>query len=90
LAGLIDGKMRKRLYFDVFDGAGWPAPSELERYFLGPAGQRWTFKSLNDCWGLSAEGVDGSEHLPPRQGRINLRLTILGNTDHGVLLQSPQ
>jgi cell division septation protein DedD len=24
--------MRKRVYFDVFDGAGWPAPSELERY----------------------------------------------------------
>jgi hypothetical protein len=79
--------MRKHVYFDVFVGRGWPAPSELERYFLGPAGQRWTFfRSHNDCWGLSAEGVDGTEHLPRHQGRIDLHLTMLGNADHGVLL----
>jgi hypothetical protein len=79
--------MRKHVYFDVFYGPGWPAPHELERYFLGPAGQRWTFfQSRNDCWGLSAEGVDGTEHMARHQGRIDLHFTILGNADHGVLL----
>ena len=79
--------MRKDVYFDVFKGPGWPAPGELEPYFLGPAGQRWTFRSRNDCWGLSAEGVDGTEHLPRHQGRIDLRLTMVGNANYGVLLQ---
>jgi hypothetical protein len=80
--------MRKRVYFDVFHGPGWPAPSELEPYFLGPPGQRWTFfQSRNDCWGLSAEGINGTEHLPRHQGRIDLRLTMVGNTNYGVLLQ---
>jgi hypothetical protein len=79
--------MRKHAYFDVFVGPGWPDPSELERYFLGPIGQRWTFfRTRNDCWGLSVEGVEGTEHLPRHQGRIDLHLTMLGNADHGVLL----
>jgi hypothetical protein len=47
--------MRKCVYFDVFDGPGWPAPRELERYFLGPPGQRWTFRGRNDCWGLNVK-----------------------------------
>ena len=80
--------MKKRVYFDVFYGPGWPAPRELEPYFLGPPGQRWTFfQSRNDCWGLSAEGIDGTEHLPRHQGRIDLRLTMVGNANYGVLLQ---
>jgi hypothetical protein len=28
--------VKKRIYFDVFDGRGWPAPNELEHYFLAP------------------------------------------------------
>jgi len=28
------------LQFDVFDGPGWPAPTELRRYFLAPPGRR--------------------------------------------------
>ena len=76
--------MRKRSYFDVFDGRGWPAPDQLKRYFLASPGQRWT--SDNDSWGLTAEGVDGTEHLPANQGRIDVHLTMLGNPDHGVLL----
>jgi hypothetical protein len=30
--------MKKGVYFDVFDGPGWPSPSELQRYFLAPPG----------------------------------------------------
>ena len=79
--------MEKGIYFDVFDGRGWPAPSELEHYFLAPPGQRWTFgEGENDCWGLTAEGVDGTEHLGANAGRIDIDLTMIGNPDYGVLL----
>jgi hypothetical protein len=78
--------MRKSVYFDRHRGAGWPRPSDLERYFLAPRGQRWTFESGNDCWGLAAAGVDGTEQLSADNGRIDLDLTMLGNADHGVLL----
>ena len=41
--------MRKRVYFDIFDGPGWPSPVQLQRYFLAAPGQRWLFESRNDC-----------------------------------------
>jgi hypothetical protein len=78
--------MRKRVYFDVFDGLGWPSPSQLEPYFLAPPGQRWTFDAGNDNWGLKADGVDGTEHLEANKGRIDVRLQMWGNPDLGVLL----
>jgi hypothetical protein len=78
--------MRKSTYFDVFDGPGWPSPSQLEHYFLSPAGRRRAFETDNDSWGLSAEGVDGTEHLPREAGRIDIHLTLWGNPNHGVLL----
>jgi hypothetical protein len=79
--------VRKKVYFDVFDGAGWPPASELERYFLASPAECWRFKYPNDCWGLSAEGADGTEHLQQGRGRIDIHLTMVGNVDHGVLLQ---
>jgi hypothetical protein len=78
--------MRKSTYFDVFDGPGWPSPSQLQHYFLSPAGRRRAFETDNDSWGLSAEGVDGTEHLPRGAGRIDIHLTLWGNPNHGVLL----
>lgn len=78
--------MKKGIYFDIFDGRGWPDPSELERYFLAPPGQRWTFgDGENDCWGLRLEGVDGTEHLEFNE-RIDIHLTMIGNPELGVLL----
>jgi hypothetical protein len=78
--------MRKRVYFDAFDGSGWPPPSQLQHYFLSSAGRRQAFDTDNDSWGLSVEGADGTEHLPATGGRIDIDLTILGNPDYGVLL----
>ena len=78
--------MKKRIYFDKFDGIGWPQLKQLERYFLSPPGQRWTFETGNDSWGLDLEGVDGTEHLEFGKGRIDIRLSMWGNADHGVLL----
>jgi hypothetical protein len=78
-------RMRKRSHFDEFTGDGWPEASKLERYFLAPAGEH--FRPWDGCWGLRAEGVDGTEHLPEGKGRIDIGLTMVGNPDRGVLLQ---
>jgi hypothetical protein len=80
--------MRKTVYFDVFDGRGWPSPEQLRPYFLAPPGQRWTFDggNGNDSWGLTAEGVDGTEHLEANKGRIDIELEMWGHPDLGVLL----
>jgi hypothetical protein len=78
--------MRKRVYFDAFDGAGWPSPSQLEPYFLAPPGQRWTFDTGNDNWGLYADDVDGTDHLEASKDSIDVRLRMWGHPDLGVLL----
>jgi GNAT superfamily N-acetyltransferase len=78
--------MRKRTYFDKLRGPGWPSPNEMEHYFLSASGRRQAFDIDNDCWGLSAEGVDGTEHLPAGTERIDIRLTIMGNLRYGAFL----
>jgi hypothetical protein len=76
--------MMKDSYFQEFKGPGWPAPKQLEHYFLGPSGQRWPFKGRTDCWGFSAHGADGTEHLQEGKGRVDIRLTLVGNPHFGV------
>jgi hypothetical protein len=78
--------MGKRTYFDVFDGRGWPTPSQLEHYFLAPPGQRWTFETGNDSWALRWDGAEGTEHLEMGKGRIYLNLEMWGHPDLGVLI----
>jgi hypothetical protein len=79
--------VKKSVYFDVFDRRGWPSPDELQHYFLAPPGQRWTFgDGEGRSWGLTAQGVDGTEHLGLNE-RIDINLTMVGHPDHGVLLQ---
>lgn len=79
--------MRKRIYFDMFDGRGWPTPEELQDYFLTSEGRRQSFGNYNDSWGLTAEGVDGTEHMENLAGRVDIHLALVGNPDQGVLLQ---
>jgi hypothetical protein len=78
--------MGKRSYFDVFDGRGWPSPNDLKRYFLAPAGKRWTFGIGNDNWALHWEGAEGTDHLEIGKGRIDIRLEMWGHPDLGVLI----
>lgn len=78
--------MRKRIYFDVFKGPGWPQPKQLEKYFFASKGQEWSYHGGNDSWGLHAEGADGTEHLEERKGRIDLHLEMWGKRGLGVLL----
>ena len=77
--------MIKRSYFDQFDGPGWPEPKQLERFFIAPRGQEWSYKGGNDSWGLSAEGLNGTENLPFND-QSSVDLSMIGNSDHGVYL----
>ena len=78
--------MKKRTYFDKFDGAGWPSPAELGPFFLAPPGKEWSYLGRNDHWGLSAEGLHGTDHLEPYKERVDLWLKMWGHPQHGVLL----
>ena len=80
--------MKKRTYFDDYDGPGWPEQSWLAPYFLTDAGRRQAFDLPygNDHWGLMADGLEGTERLPQWKGRIDIVLTIIGNVDHGAML----
>ena len=78
--------MKKRAYFHKFWGPGWPTLQELEPYFLAPPGEEWFHRSGNDSAGFDLEGVDGTGHLQQGKGRVDVRLHLWGNPDHGVLL----
>ena len=78
--------MGETTYFLPLPLEGWPDPKDLEPYFLAPPGQEWTFSSGNDNWGLTAEGVDGTEELEPYKDRVDIRLSMWGHPTLGVLL----
>ena len=78
--------MQKCAYFDDYFGPGWPDPSELAPYFLTEAGRRKAFGDDNDSWHLRVVGLEGTEHLPQFNGRVDLVLYIVGSIRHGVQL----
>jgi hypothetical protein len=77
--------MKKNTYFDSFPQTGWPSIRELQPFFLAPRGKEWSFEGGNDSWGLDAQGLDGTEHLPRAEG-VHVHLYMIGNPDHGVHL----
>lgn len=78
----------RQIYFNRFFGPGWPSLAELEPYFLPPPGREpWFCAGGNDSGGIGLEGIDGTEHLRPGRGRRDIRLSMWGNPDLGVLLQ---
>ena len=79
--------MIKDIYFDRFRGATWPEPRELERFFLAPKGQQWSFLGGNDSWGLSIEGPDVGALVDPRDPhRVRIDLYMTGHPELGVFL----
>jgi hypothetical protein len=78
--------MRKSGYFDSQELMGWPDPQELRPYFYAPPGQEWFHTGGNDGASIDAEGVDGTDALPPSKGRIDIRLLMWGIPILGVLL----
>lgn len=78
--------MRKRTYFDPLPREGWPDPKELEPYFLAPPGQEWSYAGRNDSWGLSAEGLYGTEGMQKLKEQVEVHLSMWGHREHGVLI----
>ena len=78
--------MKKHALFDSYWGWGWPELKWLEPYFLDRPDQRWPFEGGGDSAGFTLEGVDGTEHLSANKGRIDIRLSLWGHPQHGVLL----
>ena len=76
--------MRKTTYFEPFPDEGWPEPNDLRPYFLAPPGQEWT--EGNDSWGLSAEGLYGTEGLAKFKEQVEVHLSMWGARGLGVLL----
>jgi Immunity protein Imm1 len=75
------------IYFDEFFGPGWPSQQDLEPYFFPPPnGRGWFHGTGNDSGSLSLKGIDGTEHLPFGKGRADIRLSMWGNPDLGVLI----
>jgi len=77
--------VKRSIYFDRFRFSDWPAPSELEPFFLAPGGQEWSYDGGNDSWGLSAEGLFGTEGRD-RRDQVTVRLGMIGHPEHGVYL----
>lgn len=78
--------MRKRSDINSQHRFDWPTLTELEPYFLSPPGERWFFETGNDTAFLTIEGLDGTEHLAPWAGRVDIRLEMYGHADLGVFL----
>jgi hypothetical protein len=78
--------MKKSTYFYPLPRKGWPSPKQLEPYFLAPPGEEWSYLGGNDSWGLSADGLYGTEDLEPYKDRVDVRLRMWGHPQHGVLL----
>jgi hypothetical protein len=81
----MESTMKKTTNFRDHAAFGWPDEKWLASYFLTPAGRQRAFGTGNDCWGIAARGVDGTESLPPGK-EIDIDLTILGKPEIGVLL----
>jgi hypothetical protein len=78
--------VKKRTYFPWDNTPGWPPLEELEPYFLAPPGEEWFFEADSDNAILEGQGADGTEHLPAGKGRIDIKLEMWGDPEHGVLL----
>ncbi len=82
-----DPSVKKHAYFASRPIKGWPRPEEIEHYFLAPPKKRWFFETGNDTAGFDADGIDGTEHLEPREARSNVSLSLAAHPRFGVLLQ---
>ena len=77
--------MNKNVYFHSFRGEFWPSLDQLEPHFLAPDGSRWV-RGGNDSWGISVQGLEGTEDRVYGRGRKDINLTLWGMPGLGVLI----
>jgi Immunity protein Imm1 len=78
--------MRKTALFYRDWRGEWPSLAFMQPYFLDPSLHDWFGDTGNDTAGLRLEGIDSTGHLGIGEGRKDIRLSMWGNTKHGVLL----
>ena len=78
--------MRKTANFDTHWGRGWPELKSVERYFIGEQNDPWLSEANSDSALFSLEGLNGTDHLLPHEGRRDIRLSIWSHSLHGLLL----
>jgi hypothetical protein len=78
--------MKKSSYFDSRETDGWPEAKALKPFFFAPGRAGMVPHWRNDGASIEAEGIDGTDRLPPNGGRIDLRLLMWGIPNLGVLL----
>lgn len=76
--------MKKNASFNSYWGSGWPSIQWLERFFLAPTGQEWSYDGGNDNWGLGIEGAEGTELLEPYRTRVDIDLNMWGYPGFGI------
>jgi hypothetical protein len=79
-------RVKKTSYFDDFSNKGWPSVEQLRPYFLAPAGKEWFYTGGNDAAALWGEGLNGTAHLEPGKGRVDVSFELWGHPKHGVLI----
>lgn len=78
--------MRKTANFNRHWGRGWPEPRAIERYFIGKQSDPWFSETRGDSAMFSLEGLEGTDHLLPHEGRKDIRLSMWSHAVHGLLL----
>jgi len=78
--------MRTRAYFDDFWGQEWPDVSVLEMHFRAPPGKLAPIQVRGDEGNLTVEGLDDTEHLDWRDGRVDAAMLFWAHSEHGCLL----
>lgn len=71
--------MRKRIYFDSFEGLGWPSMAQLAPYFVGTP-----YIAGAESGALHAEGLYGTGRFTPTTGRVDVSLYFVRHPKHGV------
>jgi hypothetical protein len=79
--------MQKESFFNNHWGNGWPELSDLKACFLDPERRMDFFNRGLDGGSFFANGLGGTEGLPPKEGLISSELFLFMNPDHGAWLK---
>lgn len=79
--------MRKRFTFDSFGDAPWPPSEVLAPYFIDPQRRDELFAQQRCDGVFSIEGLEGTGHLDPKNGRVDVRLFLTMLPGYGASLQ---
>jgi hypothetical protein len=84
---IVEVVMRKEASFDDHWGEGWPELKDVEYCLADSKGREQFFAKGRDGGCLIAEGLYGTENLPPQNGLVKVTLYLYMNPSYGIRLQ---